>query len=297
MKKFIMVFFAVFACLAINAQYKQPQWLMPLEFLDGNGDRDTVYIGYDPSASPYPEVMDTIFNERWIVVDTSKFNVYLLQYPGYSPTSILTTDTVKKINIQLYIGSEIGFIKGKMPVTLKWVDTLLNSPGLPFPDISPRPRARIDVYCGSGEPGYFNCPNGEDPISLTNYVTQDIPIPVSDSLFFNGSGNDYYNPRNAIGTIVVEVVPHNYHTNRYNIPQEEEIFNVFPNPFKNEITFFNYQELLLDITLLNPLGLTLYYTSTNMEHITINTTYIEEGICFLIIQTKDRLFIKKLIKM
>jgi len=270
---------------------------MPLEFIDGNGDRDTVYIGYDPSASAQGEDIDTVFNEGWIIVDTSRFNVYFWQYPNYGPTSILTTDTVRKTDIRSLMSWNIGFVKGKMPVTLKWADRLLNSPNLPFPDISPRPRARIDLYCGSGEPGYINCPLEYEPLTLTNYITPDIMNPVSDSLFFDGSGNDYYNPRRSISNLFIEVVPHNYKVDNINNAKEEEIFNVLPNPFDNSITFFNLQELPLDILIIDPLGIELYKSSTNEAQISIDTAYLEEGICFLIIKTKEKFITKKLIKM
>lgn len=145
--------------LGLNAQKKQPQWLMPLYFQDGNGDRDTVYIGYDSTASSRGEDIDTAFNEGWIIIDTTKFNVILWQYPSYSPGPDIITNIVRKTDIRSwFLGAEIGFVKGKTPVTLKWVDSLLYSSALPFPDISPRPRARIDLYCSSGEPGYITCP-------------------------------------------------------------------------------------------------------------------------------------------
>src|SRR5258705_12233792 len=52
---------------------QQPQWVFPIYFEEGTGQRDTIYIGYDPASSSI--FYDTIFGEKKIYVDTNLFNV------------------------------------------------------------------------------------------------------------------------------------------------------------------------------------------------------------------------------
>jgi hypothetical protein len=289
----------LFQCV-IYSQETKPQWLMPLYFEDANGDKDTVYIGYDTAASDQVSDIDTIFNEGWIKIDTTKFNVFLWGYPGHTPEGsyILTSDSVRKTDISSfpYPYANIGFTKGKMPIKLKWVDSLLHSPKLPFPDISPRPRARIDFYCSSAEPGYCDCPIEYDPLTLTDYPTSDIKFPVTDSIIFEGSGNDYYSPHRALINIFAQVLPHNFILDAINEP-ENKYYSVFPNPFTDYFNITNPYFEKLDITLLTTAGQTIFHTITSQSLLTINSSSLKEGIYFLRISTFKRFYTNKLIKM
>ncbi|MEN9521788.1 MAG: hypothetical protein RL065_165, partial [Bacteroidota bacterium] len=55
---------------------KQPAWVFPLWFENGDGQKDTVYIGYDIHADTWNGIgPDTIFGEKWQVINFNKFNV------------------------------------------------------------------------------------------------------------------------------------------------------------------------------------------------------------------------------
>jgi hypothetical protein len=275
---------------------RDPQWLIPLYFRDANGDRDTVYFGYDPEASMYSDA-DTILGEEWIQIDTSEFNIFLVQYPncGGGDCPILYTDTVKKVEIRNYpVGCSIGFCKGKMPITMKWVDSLLYAPSCPFPDLSPRPRARIDLNCSPQEPAYLWCgPADGDPLSLTDYPAPEISYPVMDSMFFNGSG--YYTPAESIGGLTLSLVPHN---SRYVGMEDNKnpTLNVFPNPFTDKLTIQYPLHKKYSMQILNLSGEILLQLYSNGEELTIDMSGVDKGFYLVIIKSTEGILIQKNIK-
>lgn len=120
-----------------------------------------------------------------------------------------------------------------MPITMKWVDSLFNSDSLPYPDISPRPRARANMSCDNGEwgGGYRYCHLGPlyYAFLLTGYYHPQwsYPFVYSDSFVFAGSGNML--PEHAI-EIFLEIVPHNDPIPAGLEEPNSLNFNIFPNP-------------------------------------------------------------------
>jgi type IX secretion system substrate protein len=204
------VHFSVSAQIKIPGVQQQPQWAMPFMFEDANGYRDTVWIGYDPDASLERDAYDSVYNE-YQYIDTSKFKVILCP-TCYSPNMTFPADSAWKINIQSSPNPSmnLGFINGKMPITMYWVDSLFYSDSLPFPDISPRPRGRGNFYCDNGEPPFQYCRFSTDdpPFILSDYWYPEFQYTLmfSDSFYFDGSGN--MEPAKAIG-IGIGIVPHN----------------------------------------------------------------------------------------
>jgi len=274
---------------------RDPQWLMPLYFRDANGDRDTVYFGYDPEATTFDDA-DTILGEHWIIIDTSKFNVFLFQYPSCTGGDCsLYTDTVKKTDIRKsFLGTSIGFCKGKMPVTMKWADSLLYDPTCPFPDLSPRPRARIDLSCYPQEPAYLWCgPADGWPLSLTDYPAPGIPYPVMDSMFFNGSG--YYTPAESIGGLTLSLVAHN-HTYVDLESAYKGSLKVYPNPLYDFLSVENPTVGSYSVEVLTLTGEVLFrHFSTESKSI-LNLTRLDSGFYLLFIHSDSITFIQKILK-
>ncbi|MBI1193891.1 MAG: hypothetical protein GC205_12090 [Bacteroidetes bacterium] len=52
---------------------KQPAWVFPLWFTNGDGQKDTIYLAYDPEASEF--LIDTVFGEFAIEPNGSDFEV------------------------------------------------------------------------------------------------------------------------------------------------------------------------------------------------------------------------------
>lgn len=82
-------------CLNVFSQIpgilQQPQWAMPFFFEDANGEKDTVWIGYDPNAKHLPSDADSLF-ERFNFNDSTLFQAALywgLPYPMGAPTILL----------------------------------------------------------------------------------------------------------------------------------------------------------------------------------------------------------------
>jgi hypothetical protein len=275
---------------------RDPQWLMPLYFRDANGDRDTVYFGYDPEAGIHFEDADTLLGEDWIRIDTSRFNVYLLSYPGY-PGGIgpLITDTVRKVDIRVtLVGAYIGFCKGKMPISMKWVDSLLYAPSCPFPDLSPRPRARIDLNCSPQETAYLWCgPADGDPLSLTNYPAPEIHYPVMDSMFFNGSG--YYSPAESIGNLSLNLVAHNHSYVSLENTKSQNIC-IYPNPFTNELSIEYPGSAEYTVQIYSITGEILYQTSSKRSSFTIHLDHLRRGFYLISVHSNRIIYIQKLTK-
>jgi hypothetical protein len=293
----VLIILTAFNSFGVSGQQK-PAWLMPLYFEDATGAKDTVYIGYDSTASAAESDIDTVFDEGWIKVDTSKFNAFIWIYPGYAPVGnyVITSDSVRKKDISRwpYPNAEIGFIKGKMPIILKWEDSLLNSPSLPFEDISPRPRARIDFYCGNGEPGYYNCPI-EGHLTLTGYPTPDLQNICTDIVVFNGSGT--YIPSDVLFNIYAFVVPHNYQTIANSTIIQTQDIDVYPNPFNSYINIANPNNEHLEICLINTIGQLIYFTKNADSLLTIDLKNLKGGIYIIRITSSKSTYFKKVLKL
>jgi hypothetical protein len=240
---------------AYGQKYQSPQWEMPLCFEDATGARDTLWFGYDPTAGLYGEDIDPQFNEDWQWIDTSLFNVYFL-HKGLIPPFTGQQDSVRKRDISswpLIITTDIRFTHGQLPVTMKWDEELLNSPKLPtwFRDISPRPRARIDLIFENPPFGNVeNCPMGADlypDIILTGYI---VLFPtcfctISDSLVFNPDEWDTEMSQLQGDHIQCYITRHDYDYFSSVQDYQEVGILLYPNPVKDLLTIENaYQNML-----------------------------------------------------
>jgi len=149
MKKYIFVVFLLI-CKISFCQYiipnasQQPKWCFPLFIEEGSGKKDTVYLAYDPNAHPlfgYGE-LDTLFGEKPLTLDTTKFNSYL-EHPHSLYYSIY--DTLYKVKAE--VSSDFYFpcitvINGVFPVKIKWDLHQFYSDSLPFPSKYPLPNGQ-----------------------------------------------------------------------------------------------------------------------------------------------------------
>jgi len=231
------LFVALFFISSLIYSQATPQWLFPIWFEDANGDRDTVYIGYDPDANLISGVFDEEF-EDYIWVDTSKFNV-LINSGSPSPyTGDYNVDSGKTIEVVSgeYEGFDIDFIKGKMPIIMYWDMSLFYSSNLPYPDLSPYPNAVGLVYCNAGEPGYVNCPSAfdDDPLSMVDSINVYYKFPIASPHLFDGSGIPPYDePEEVLGSFVVAILPFEIYNSILYIDYNPN--EVIPNPFTDYI--------------------------------------------------------------
>ncbi len=162
---------------------QQPAWVFPLWFEDGTGQKDTVYLSYDPNAEDWGiGTSDTIYGENYAPVDTSRFNVSW--YTGSGPDN----EVVALIRQDLNLGQTLAFYKGYLPLKISWDVSLFRSDTLPLPDQSPAPRAQGDLFHNGHSinpgPGLSSCPPVDQIlISDTTYLgTTDARCVRTDSL-------------------------------------------------------------------------------------------------------------------
>ena len=257
---------------------EQPQWAMPFFFEDANGDKDTVWIGYDKKASRYSYGYDSVYNE-YRKVDTSRFQVILFA-GAYSPVMTIPIDSAYKVAVQNYPYPyiNVSFIRGKLPIVMKWIDTLLNSDSLPYKDQSPRPRARIDLKCINGEPPYNYCiteHHQDAPIILTNYPVDEFQTSVyTDSFTFDGSGSIL--PAKAL-SINLTIVPHSLPLFSALEDDLENAFVLYPNPadevviLKTQLPSYGYDlyDRMGGVILSQPLALRPVKELIDVSHLSI----------------------------
>lgn len=211
-----------------------PQWLFPIWFEDANGHRDTVYIGYDPSAG-ISNTFDEEF-EEYIWVDTTKFNVVMNRFSTYSPSDgFFYSDSAKKIEIigESVFGSNLNFIKGQMPVLMYWDMSLFYSNDLPYLDLSPYPNSVGQIECGAGEPGYVNCPSAfdDDPLSMVDSINIYYEYPITSPHMFEGSGIPPFDePEEVLSSFYIRVQPYQLLTG---LESNSIVNNIYPNPFSD----------------------------------------------------------------
>ncbi len=141
---------------------KQPKFVFPIFIEEGGGQRDTLYLGYDPNASVIS--FDTASQDFGVVtthVDTNMF--YAKWYASlYCGASTICTEVYKANICRLTalgtFPSNVSIIcnKGIMPLKFSWDNTLFYSDSLPFPSNIGAPRAwgRITgqyPFCGQRE--------------------------------------------------------------------------------------------------------------------------------------------------
>lgn len=147
MPQFLLCFTLLFANFYASSQTipnasQQPQWVFPLFFEEGTGQKDTLYLGYDSAATSFLPV-DSTFGETHIV-DT-QLNAFSVFWQSCCDGVL---DTILKVNIggNNGIHGPIQFRNAELPLTIWFDATLLNHPALPFPSQFPAPRAEALVW-------------------------------------------------------------------------------------------------------------------------------------------------------
>ncbi|HON18205.1 MAG TPA: T9SS type A sorting domain-containing protein [Salinivirgaceae bacterium] len=275
-------------------RFQEPQWEMPFYFEDALGQRDTIWIGYDPSASLYLWVIDPQFDEGWKWIDTTRFNVFLT-YKGWE-MGLERGDSVKKRDITSWpflIDSPIlGVTHGQLPVVMKWNDSLLNSVRLPsfYPPIPDRPRARIDINTRSGMfptvcSGMFPYP----PIDVyptvicsgyEGYIWEFCHF--RDSLIFSNEGWNFTDCNTMIDVFAKEdftflIAPFNF--SYVGIDEETKIeYALFPNPTTGMVTIQNDLGRELTIGVFDLSGKELLHNKSTDTKIAFDISGLSNGV-------------------
>jgi hypothetical protein len=304
--KIMLLSLFLITLLQMNGQsFQEPQWQMPLYFEDGSGASDTIWFGYDPTAGWYGETIDPQFNEDWKWIDTTQFHVYLYEKLWIYPEYPIHCDSVRKRDISSFPlpQTHIGFCKGIFPLTVRWDSADLNKKTIPFPDISPRPRGRIDMNFSSVfdmEPscmGYFDV---GPLLILTNYYLDcSHPCIIYDSLYIYGEWANGYDIGEIITPSMFAILePHNASCNwAGSINEQYSDIKIYPNPVNDYLIIENTKSYNLLISISDLYGNIMYNDSCFDELIDINTQHYKPGIYIISIKSQSLYFTRKFIKL
>ena len=272
---------------------QMPAWLFPIIFEEGTGQRDTIYLGYDPNAQDlgWP-LNDTVFGERYWPFDTSIFQSVW--------SSVVNDSAFKSVVRKTFNNSiDITFYKVTLPLTVYWDRTAFYDTALPFPDQNPAPVAEglwtfdypTTTYWDPSQPQGF-CPF-DSPIMMTDTMRQ----PGSacwhtDSIYFwdiNG------NPNGTPSLMAISIRGWTGQVLSVEEPEKTSI-NIYPNPFTDEISIEIDPTVEVDqIELIDIYG--KYLKHLDNAKITHSLTGLPAGIYFIHIKTPSQSQILKLIKM
>ncbi|MCH7536108.1 MAG: T9SS type A sorting domain-containing protein [Bacteroidetes bacterium] len=280
---------------------QQPTWVFPIYFEDGSGQKDTVYLGYDMSATGS---LDPIFGDDCLKVDdTTLFLAVVDAICGY-----YFKDTIaRQASVDGNIAITISFHNSVWPIKMKFDSQLLYSDFLPFyidstgyPDSLPKAYGSVDcLHPESGcILGYDAFQIGEDPLNWfpwgpCNFPTQGAPCSTAESLMFYGdtavSSSDWLEieiymypygvlPPGGIGIIDLERI------------------NIYPNPVYDWINVEHQGHEPIVLELYDITGSLLYQRSESKSLIRINMSHFAPGTDILRTINERAVQVNKVIK-
>lgn len=122
-----------------------PAWIFPIIAINGDGLTDTIYYCYKSYANDY-NVYETAFGEKVRQIDTSSFN---LSFGTTVFDSTVKVFAFGDVSFSGYIDigfTNLVFTKSTYPIYLKWNSNKLFETNLPFPNILPKPIAKIGGF-------------------------------------------------------------------------------------------------------------------------------------------------------
>lgn len=304
MKKILFVF--LFFPMTIYAQ-QEPQWLMPFYFETADGQKDTVYIGYDLSASGFSDVIDEQFlcYEQSVTFEQSIFNVFV-DVTAFSGMTTIRKGSIRSILQGVF---HIGFVgTGTYPITMKWDFTQLYSENLPemYPYIPDRPRARIDIYpeIGPCNPScigdcYYTLTDSLYP-EINDYMAWDCMGIITDSVVFECPPQWQVSVGQGMMIRIrqYDTIAHWWEDTKIDNEFIKDI-RTYPNPANSYVKIENLPAedliiVLCDITGRNSMA----YHSFDRKEIALDIRSLQNGIYFLKILYKSDKYIysNKIIK-
>ncbi len=216
---FLLILFQKFS-------YCQSQWRFHIAFEDGNGQKDTLWMIYDTSATTSD--IDTSLGEGSVTLDQSRFNVYILN-AGFDTTK---TEAMPYYVFPSHILYNIRAINFTYPIKISWDTALFHSQVLPIQANSFINVAKIDN-------DYFWGINNDPPLQAYNMLINDTAYAPS----FNFGSRSQFPMTISFG----------YESPIY----VESILNsgikVFPNPAINQINISS-NHTVTDILIIDMFG-------------------------------------------
>lgn len=162
----------------------QPAWVFPMWLENGDGQRDTIYFGYDTNAG---YATDTLFGEKFLKVNPNVFSARfyhpLENDSNHLKVSILQEDVLGE-GVSIFTQNPV------LPIILTWDENAFYSDSIPFPDLDPAPRAEGHLW--------YDGPTVVDScvVDLPILMTDTVQFPFSachktDSIVFEGPALSY----------------------------------------------------------------------------------------------------------
>jgi len=271
-----------------------PQWIFPIIAINGDGQSDTMRYCYDLSASLY-NYDEINFGELIEKVDTGKFSC------GFFAPSI---DSM--YSVQCFGGPEAGapvgymwmnIINGTYLLTLKWNGSKLYDTVLPFPNILPKPIARIEGTLVHNYTPYISG-FGESYIIADTAGFNCLPptfFSAIDSVIFDGPINA--SPDNSL-SIGLSMQKHDASCtigNTNNIIDHS--ITIFPNPVVDFVLIELLKSPVKEISISNIYGQHLISTcNINSFVASLNVSQLPAAIYLLKITTNEKIYIKSFLK-
>lgn len=207
MKKIFVLFFV---CISLNS-FSQAQWKFYVAFEDGIGAKDTLWMVFDTSAT-FNNV-DTSLNEGSILMDHSKFNVWIYNV-NFDSTK---TEAVPYTNFPFHGLNNIRAFNYQYPILISWDTSLFRSPILP---------SQINNYINVAilENDYFWSMNNDPMLQAYNMIIDNHAYAPA----FNWGSHDQF-PM----TIHFEYSP--LVINENDLENENQKITISPNPAQNFI--------------------------------------------------------------
>lgn len=293
MKKLFAVLFCFFSLSnSLHAQtysipwaQQQPQWVFPLWFENGDGQKDTIYFAYDSDGIGLPH--DTIFGDRKFILDTLSFNAFIDCYwdTAYQVNKSSCTGSA----FSLANGISICFLNGQLPLILKWDKNLFYTDLLPFPNQNPLPTAWGILNYNSPMDlinGFQSC-NFNEPVFMTDTIEQ----PSStchgiDSLYFTGTG---------VSSLQLRIRKWQDYNSTEVIKRESQLVTCYPNPSEGIINIKMNSEYPISLSIYNIIGQREIDFLITKEKEKIDLSSLAPGIYFFQFTEKEN-FISQNIK-
>lgn len=313
MRKSFYIITFLFLSVTTKGQYiipgaaVQPAWVFPIYFEDGNSERDTLYIGYDPSADTCYgfAIHDTIFGVKKVKVDTTHFFAEWAQVFSCGTQPIC--DSVYKVNVNSVGCSYYRFppspsillASGIFPFKISWDVSTLYSDSLPYSHNSSLPKAE-----GKLQFNFSNTIAQENGIYLCNEMTGALLITDTftiadchsrDSVTFHkNSGNPNISTMSGYLNFVIE-----QWSGIFLVANSDQFFvdselNLYPNPtdkyFKIKTSFKKNSWIKIS----DIFGRLIIFENLEGDE-SINTSSLESGIYLIQIKSPESILSHKLI--
>lgn len=287
----------------------QPTFVFPIFFEEGNGQKDTLYLGYDSAATGMGVTGtydDTIYGVKPIPIDTNLFYVCWTNDLRKSFNPVVLKDSVYKTNVSKLIGSkfpgayDIRMNSGILPLKISWDKILFYNDSLPFIINPPAPigQSRFNVTFSNNEVetenGNIICQNwpyiivtdttvssyctAQDSMTIINLFSDSIPVRWGNLSF-------YIHQWSGLNVDIDKNTTQNARS------------IIYPNPFDDNFTIsLNNIKNSYSIKIINLLG-NLVYKNENLQGDTrVFTESFDKGMYIVEAESEQLILRHKVIK-